>query len=103
HSPESLLLRRGGARLLHTGGGVKLAHRLTGEPVESLREHAARLKEDAAQYLAAGECLSRNTDGAGNPLTRVYSRREAHELFKDFARVEVAVPFLNHPWSPAAG
>jgi ubiquinone/menaquinone biosynthesis C-methylase UbiE len=97
------VLRRFGARLLRTEGGVRLAHSLTGEPVESLREHAARLKEDAAQYLSAGEFLSRNTDGAGNPLTRVYSRREARELFKDFARVDFAVHFLNKRWLPLLG
>jgi ubiquinone/menaquinone biosynthesis C-methylase UbiE len=97
------LLRRVGARLLRTEGGLRLAHRLTGEPVESLREHAARLKEDAAQYLSAGEFLSRNTDGAGNPLTRVYSRREARELFADFPRVEFAVHFLNKRWLPLIG
>src|ERR1044072_5482114 len=97
------MLRRVGARLLRTEAGLKLAHRLTGEPVESLREHAARLKEDAAQYLSAGEFLSRNTDGAGNPLTRVYSRREARELFEDFPKVEFAVHFLNKRWLPILG
>jgi ubiquinone/menaquinone biosynthesis C-methylase UbiE len=97
------MLRRVGARLLRTEAGVRLAHRLTGEPVESLREHAARLKEDAAQYLSASEFLSRNTDGAGNPLTRVYSRREALELFKDFAHVRLAVHFLNKRWLPIIG
>ncbi|HWS52984.1 MAG TPA: class I SAM-dependent methyltransferase [Pyrinomonadaceae bacterium] len=97
------LLRRAGARLLRTEAGLRLAHRLTGEPVESLREHAARLKEDAGQYLSAGEFLSRNTDGAGNPLTRVYSRRDARALFRDFARVEFAVHFLNKRWLPVLG
>jgi SAM-dependent methyltransferase len=97
------MLRRVGARMLRTEAGVKLAHRLTGEPVESLREHAARLKEDAGQYLSAGEFLSRNTDGAGNPLTRVYSRAEARALFKDFARVRLAVHFLNKRWLPVLG
>jgi SAM-dependent methyltransferase len=97
------LLRRAGARMLRTEAGVRLAHRLTGEPVESLREHAARLREDAGQYLSAGEFLSRNTDGAGNPLTRVYSRAEARALFKDFARVDCAVHFLNKRWLPVLG
>src|SRR5215210_1508219 len=97
------LLRRVGARLLRTEAGLRLAHRMTGEPVESLREHAARLKEDSAQYLSAGEFLSRNTDGAGNPLTRVYSRREARALFEDFARVDFAVHFLNKRWLPLLG
>lgn len=97
------LLRRAGAQLLRTNAGVKLAHLLTGEPVESLREHAARIKEDAGQYLSGGEFLSRNTDGAGNPLTRVYTRREARELFRDFAEVELATHFLNKRWLPLVG
>jgi SAM-dependent methyltransferase len=97
------VLRRAGAHLLRTGAGVKLAHLLTGEPSASLREHAARIREDSRQYLSAGEFLSRNTDGAGNPLTRVYSRREARELFRDFAEVELATHFLNKRWLPLVG
>ncbi|MBA2645496.1 MAG: class I SAM-dependent methyltransferase [Pyrinomonadaceae bacterium] len=97
------VLRRAGARLLQNEGGLKLAHRLTGEPITSLREHAAQLQQDAQQYLAPEEFLNRNTDGAGNPLARVYSRREARELFKDFARVDLAVHFLNKRWLPIVG
>lgn len=97
------MLRRVGARLLRHEAGLRLANMLTGEPVGSLREHAARLKADAESYLSPEEFLSRNTDGAGNPLTRVYSRREAAELFKEFAEVETAVHFLNKKWLPVAG
>jgi SAM-dependent methyltransferase len=97
------VLRRAGAHLLKTEAGLRLAHRLTGEPIESLREHAARLREDTQSYLKSEEFLSRNTDGAGNPLTRVYSRREALELFKDFERVDFAVHFLNKRWLPVLG
>lgn len=97
------MLRRAGAHLLKTPAGLKLAHRLTGEPLESLSEHAARVKEDAESYLAPGEFLNRNTDGAGNPLARVYSRREARELFKEFASVETATHFLNKRWLPVVG
>jgi ubiquinone/menaquinone biosynthesis C-methylase UbiE len=96
-------LRRIGAHALRNEAGLKLAHRLTGEPVESLREHAARIKEDTQSYLSPEEFLSRNTDGAGNPLTRVYSRREARELFKDFAEVKLATHFLNKRWLPVVG
>ena len=97
------LLRRIGAHLLRTGAGLRAARALTGEPVESLREHAARVKEDAGSYLSPDEFLSRNTDGAGNPLTRVYSRGEARELFKDFADVRLALHFLNKRRLPLAG
>ena len=97
------LFRRFGAGLLKTEAGLRLAHRLTGEPLDSLREHAARVREDSGKYFAPGEFLSRNTDGAGNPLSRVYSRREARELFKDFARVRFAVHYLNKRRLPLVG
>jgi SAM-dependent methyltransferase len=97
------LFRRAGAHLLKSEAGLKLAHTLTHEPVESLREHARFIKEDTESYLAPGEFLSQNTDGAGNPLARVYSRREARELFGDFSRVELRTHFLNKRWLPVVG
>ncbi|HYE64982.1 MAG TPA: class I SAM-dependent methyltransferase [Pyrinomonadaceae bacterium] len=97
------LLRRAGARLLKFETGLKLVQRLTGEPTDSLREHARRIREDAESYLAPGEFLNQHTDGVGNPLARVYSRREARELFKDFSRVDLALHFLNKRWLPVVG
>lgn len=97
------VLRRAGAHLLRGEAGLKVAHRLTGEPVDSLRAHAQSLKEDARSYFRPDEFLNRNTDGAGNPLARVYSRREARELFREFAQVEVATHFLNKRWLPVIG
>ena len=96
------MLRRTGVHLLRWDAGVKIVHRLTGEPQESLREHARRLQAQP-KYLRSEEFLSRNTDGAGNPLARVYSRREAYELFQDFARVELRTYFLNKRWIPLLG
>jgi ubiquinone/menaquinone biosynthesis C-methylase UbiE len=96
-------LRRAGARLLRSEAGLNVAHRLTGEPVAQLREHAARLGRDAESYLGSEEFLSRNTDGAGNPLSRVYSHAEARELFRDFARVRTVAHFLNKRWLPVVG
>ena len=46
------LLRRAGAHLLRFNSGVRLAQLLTGEPIESLREHAHRLKTEKESYLA---------------------------------------------------
>jgi ubiquinone/menaquinone biosynthesis C-methylase UbiE len=96
------MLRRAGVNLLKWDAGVKLVHLLTGEAEESLREHAQRLK-DQSGYSNSEEFLSRNTDGAGNPLARVYSRAEARELFKDFAHVELRTYFLNQRWLPLLG
>ncbi len=97
------VLRRAGARLLKYESGLKLANKLTGESVESLREHARLLKQDEESYLSPGEFLNQNTDGAGNPLARVYSRSEARELFKGFAKVETKTYFLNKRWMPVVG
>jgi SAM-dependent methyltransferase len=96
------MLRRAGVQLLRWNAGVKLVRALTGESEESLREHAKQLRSDS-HYLSSDEFLSRNTDGAGNPLARVYSRAEARELFKDFASVELRPYFLNKRWLPLLG
>jgi len=96
------LLRRAGVHLLRWNSGVKLVHLLTGEPEDSLHEHARRLKAERA-YLNSEEFLSQNTDGAGNPLARVYSQGEARELFKDFSQVELRIYFLNKRWLPVIG
>ncbi len=96
------LFRRAGVHLLRWNSGVKFVHILTGEPEDSLHEHAGRLKAERA-YLNSEEFLSQNTDGVGNPLARVFSRREACELFKDFSRVELRTYFLNKRWLPVIG
>ena len=96
------MLRRAGVHLLRWNTGLKLVHSLTGEPEDSLREHAKQLRAQR-DYLNSEEFLSRNTDGAGNPLARVYSRAEARELFKDFSHVELRTYFLNKRWIPVLG
>ena len=97
------LLRRAGAHLLKWDAGVKLVNKITGEPLDSLREHAKLLQTEKESYLKPAEFLSQNTDGAGNPLARVYSRREARELFKDFSEVTLKTYFLNKRWLPVVG
>lgn len=97
------VLRRAGAGLLKSERGIKLVNRLTGEPIESLREHAQLLKASTNGHLSSDEFLSQSTDGAGNPLARVYSRREARELFKDFREVELRAYFLNKRFIPLLG
>ena len=97
------LLRRVGAHLLRWESGLKLVHKITGEPIDSLRQHAALLRTERDSYLAPEEFLSQNTDGAGNPLARVYSRDEAKNLFKHFSKIEVKTFFLNKRWIPLIG
>jgi SAM-dependent methyltransferase len=97
------MLRRAGAGLLKSNAGIKVVHLLTGEPVESLREHAALVNAGNNGYLSSDEFLSQSTDGAGNPLARVYSRSEARELFRDFRKVELRAYFLNKRFIPVLG
>ena len=97
------VLRRGGVHLLRWESGLSFVHRITGEPIDSLRAHARKLREQHNGYLSAEEFLSRNTDGAGNPLARVYSRREARELFKDFSAVKLRTHFFNKRFLPLLG
>jgi ubiquinone/menaquinone biosynthesis C-methylase UbiE len=97
------LLRRAGAQLLRSEMGIKLVNKITREPMESLREHARLLKTEKESYLKPEEFLSQNTDGAGNPLARVYSRDEARQLFKDFSEVTLKTYFLNKRWLPIIG
>jgi SAM-dependent methyltransferase len=97
------VLRRAGARLLKSDGGIRIVHSLTGEPVESLREHAELLAGKNNGQVSSDEFLSQSTDGAGNPLARVYSRREARELFKQFREVELRAYFLNKRFIPLVG
>ncbi|HEY6807055.1 MAG TPA: class I SAM-dependent methyltransferase [Pyrinomonadaceae bacterium] len=96
------LLRRAGVHLLRWKGGVKFVHLLTGESEDALHEHARRLQQER-EYLSSEEFLSQNTDGAGNPLARVYSRDEAKSLFADFSTVEFKIHFLNKKWLPVLG
>lgn len=96
------VLRRAGVHLLRWNAGLKLVHTLTGESQEALLEHARQLHSDS-HYLSSTEFLSRNTDGAGNPLARVYSRQQARELFKDFSAVQLRPYFLNKRWLPILG
>ena len=97
------VLRRAGARLLRSDKGISLVHRITGERLDSLRDHARLLKSEKESYLKPAEFLNQNTDGAGNPLARVYSRTEARELFKDFSEVILKTYFLNKRWLPVVG
>jgi ubiquinone/menaquinone biosynthesis C-methylase UbiE len=97
------LLRRAGAQLLRWEPGIRLVQQLTGESLDSLRHHAMQFRNDRHSYLKPDEFLNQNTDGAGNPLARVYSRGEARELFKDFAQIELRTYFLNKRWLPLIG
>ena len=96
------VLRRAGAGLLKTDTGIKLINVLTGEPTEALQERAAMMRATNGE-TSADQLLNESTDGAGNPLARVYSRCEARQLFKDFSKIELRAYFLNKRFIPIVG
>ncbi len=96
------VLRRAGAGLLKSDAGINLINLLTGEPVDALQERAAMMRATNGG-TSADQLLNESTDGAGNPLARVYSRREARQLFKDFSKVELRAFFLNKRFIPLVG
>jgi SAM-dependent methyltransferase len=84
------------ATLLVPGASGVLA-RAVGEDSEVLEGHRALLREHGFRYLTDKQLfLSNNTDGPGNPLSKVYSRDEMEKMFRTaFEAVETEVRYLN--------
>ena len=98
-----MIFRRLGVRLLKFGWGPAIVHRLTGEEEDRLRQLQKLYRKDPQQLLSSEEFLNQNTDGAGNPLARVYTRDEAVAMFSMFTNVRTEVHFLNKRWIPLVG
>jgi SAM-dependent methyltransferase len=89
-------VRRALAAMLLVPGAAGAVARATGEDPAVLEGHRQLLREHGLSYLTdRGLFLSNNTDGPGNPLSKVYSRAEARQLFARFDDVQTAVRFLN--------
>ena len=98
-----MILRRIGVRLLGFGWGPRFVRLLTGEDEARLRELQSIYRRDRDRLLSPQEFLNQNTDGAGNPLARVYTRREALSMFQMFQDAKCEVHFLNKRWIPLIG
>jgi len=91
-----LLVRRALAGVLLLPGAGAALSRLTGEASTTMEGHRALLKQHGLRYLTDRQLfLSNNTDGPGNPLSKVYDARQARRLFARFESVETDVRFLN--------
>jgi hypothetical protein len=98
-----MTLRRLGARLLRFESGPRLVSKLTGEEVGRLQTMRNAMLADPKKFFSREEFLNQNTDGAGNPLAKVYSRADARRMFSRFSKVETEVHFLNKRWVPLIG
>jgi SAM-dependent methyltransferase len=91
-----MTLRRSLAALLRLPGAVNAVARITGERPEVLEGHRTLLEEHGIDYLRDKQLfLSHNTDGPGNPLSKVYTREEGRRLFSAFDDVRTRVRFLH--------
>jgi len=91
-----MIVRRLLAASLLLPGVPRLVARVTGEEPRVLAEQRGLLRRYGLRYVRdTGLFLSNNTDGPGNPLSRVYSRADMMQLFGCFATVSTDVRFLN--------
>jgi SAM-dependent methyltransferase len=93
-----MLVRRALALALCTSAGQALARRITREDEAVLQGHRGLLHKHGIDYLLDRQLfLSNNTDGPGNPLSKVYSRKAATTLFAEagFVDIRLATRFLN--------
>jgi SAM-dependent methyltransferase len=91
-----LIVRRLLAATLMIPGADAILHRIVPADRELVAGHVELLRIHRLRYLTDSALfLSNNTDGPGNPLSKVYSRREARELFSAFSRVATKTRYLN--------
>jgi SAM-dependent methyltransferase len=91
-----MVVRRLLALALLLPGATSAISRLVGEGEAVLEGHRELLRRHRLRYLTDRQLfLSNNTDGPGNPLSKVYSRSEARRLFASFTEVQIAVRYLN--------
>ncbi|HEU4387285.1 MAG TPA: class I SAM-dependent methyltransferase [Blastocatellia bacterium] len=98
-----MTLRRWGIRLLAFDWGPSLVSKVTGEDRGRLVEMQRLYRSDARSLLSRENFVSQNTDGVGNPLAKVYTRRTATKMFSRFASVSTEVHFINKRWIPIFG
>lgn len=97
-----MLLRRALAMVLLMPGAVRAVGALTAERPDVLEGQRELLRKHGVGYLTDRELfLSNNTDGPGNPLSKVYTRASGAALFEHFETVGTEVRFLNLRAYPA--
>lgn len=91
-----MTVRRALAGVLLLPGADRIVAALTGESPDVLHGHRELLARHGLRYLGDPALfLSHNTDGPGNPLSKVYSATGMRRAFAAFAHVDTEVRFLN--------
>ena len=96
HHVNIMLLRRLLVGALLVPGAAGAIARLTGEDPAVLEGHRELLREHGLRYVQDRQLfLNNNTDGPGNPLSKVYGRDDVPRLFEGFESTRTRVRFLN--------
>jgi len=93
-----LVVRRTLAATLTVPGVARLLRRVALADGDMIAGHRELLSAHGLRYLGDTRLfLSNNTDGPGNPLSKVYSREEARRIFRTagFTDVDTVVRYLN--------
>jgi ubiquinone/menaquinone biosynthesis C-methylase UbiE len=96
------VVRRLRAHLLKRELGIKLARKFWNESLEELRRHADLIRREPG-YFSMENMLNRNTDGPDNPLSQVFSKTAARQMFLQFTNVRMELMFWNPRWLPVIG
>jgi ubiquinone/menaquinone biosynthesis C-methylase UbiE len=95
---EIMFLRKLFRWILYPNFMPKLVSKVTGFDEWKLRGHREILK--ARRSISKEEWVSMNTDGPHCPLSKVYNKREAAELFQKFRNIKQEVwEFNTDHWS----
>jgi ubiquinone/menaquinone biosynthesis C-methylase UbiE len=91
-----LLIRRALTLALLAPGFASLVARVTHADPAIVEGHRDLLREHGLRYLTDRQLfLNNNTDGPGNPLSKVTTRAEARRLFARFRDVQTDARYLN--------
>jgi ubiquinone/menaquinone biosynthesis C-methylase UbiE len=95
---EIMFLRKIGRALLKPSWAPEFFSSVFGLPLEKLKRHREVLFKNP--HPSHGEWISMNTDGPDNPLSRVYSAKEAAALFVKFTDVVTEPYFFDRSHWP---
>lgn len=91
-----MVIRRLLAAILLVPNAPAAIAKATKERREVLEGHRVLLQRHGLRYLTDNALfLTNNTDGPGNPLTKVFTRADVAQLFRDFGDVRTETRFLN--------
>ncbi len=93
------LLRPIGFWLLRKGYAVRWLSALSGTPVDLLRDY----QRSTNGAWTSQDLLNNSTDGPGNPLSKVFTRREVKQMCAKFSRIETRVHWLVRKNVPVVG